>query len=95
VNVTVEAVYALPDKQVVTTRVVPAGTTVGGLLALLNNEPPFASLDLSSLAVGIFGVVVERSRVLADGDRVEIYRPLSADPKTQRRRRARRDARGK
>jgi putative ubiquitin-RnfH superfamily antitoxin RatB of RatAB toxin-antitoxin module len=44
-------------------------------------------------AVGVFGRSVAAQTQLADGDRVEIYRPLAQDPKEQRRRRARKGAR--
>lgn len=90
-TVEVSAVYALPDSQAVVTRRVSAGTTVGGLLELVREVAPFSSLDLERLPVGIYGVIVERSRVLADGDRVELYRPLLVDPKAERRRRASED----
>lgn len=48
----------------------------------------FPEIDLMSSTVGIFGERVAWTRVLADGDRVEIYRSLIADPKQARRRRA-------
>ncbi|HVP86672.1 MAG TPA: RnfH family protein, partial [Casimicrobiaceae bacterium] len=44
--------------------------------------------DLARCPVGIFGRRVERGRILSDGDRVEIYRPLVAEPRDARRRRA-------
>jgi hypothetical protein len=47
-------------------------------------------IDVATVPVGIFGRRVERDRILTDGDRVEIYRPLVADAKEARRRRARR-----
>jgi putative ubiquitin-RnfH superfamily antitoxin RatB of RatAB toxin-antitoxin module len=54
----------------------------------------FEGLDLASAKMGIFGKVVAdpRTHVLADGDRVEIYRPLTADPKEARKARARKAA---
>ena len=47
------------------------------------------SLDGATLRLGVFGKSVPAGHVLRDGDRVEIYRPLLADPKEVRRRRAR------
>jgi hypothetical protein len=47
-------------------------------------------VDLSTQDVGIWGRVVRLDTPLADGDRVEVYRPLALDPKEARRRRARR-----
>ena len=66
----------------------PSGSTVGdairacGLLAQRNE------IDMNRNRVGIFGRLVQLDSPLRDGDRVEIYRPLNADPKEVRRRRA-------
>ena len=53
-------------------------------------DAQFPELDLSSVDVGVFGKVVSKpeAQALADGDRVEIYRPLIADPKEVRKQRA-------
>ncbi|MCU7809691.1 MAG: RnfH family protein [Candidatus Thiodiazotropha sp. (ex Notomyrtea botanica)] len=48
----------------------------------------FAEIDLSSNKIGIFGKAAKLNAVLSDGDRVEIYRPLIADPKEARKKRA-------
>ncbi|MCU7853039.1 MAG: RnfH family protein [Candidatus Thiodiazotropha sp. (ex Monitilora ramsayi)] len=48
----------------------------------------FAEIDLSSNKIGIFGKAAKLDAVLSDGDRVEIYRPLIADPKEARKKRA-------
>jgi putative ubiquitin-RnfH superfamily antitoxin RatB of RatAB toxin-antitoxin module len=48
----------------------------------------FPALDTPGGRLGIFGKRVKRDAVLKDGDRIEIYRPLIADPKDSRRRRA-------
>jgi putative ubiquitin-RnfH superfamily antitoxin RatB of RatAB toxin-antitoxin module len=68
------------------------GANVAHALAAAAAEPEFAAL-LPAAAVGIFGRVVPLDEVLADGDRVELYRPLAADPKSARRARARIEAR--
>jgi hypothetical protein len=47
----------------------------------------FPEIDLSQQKVGIFGKLVKLDAPLKDGDRIEIYRPIIADPKTVRRRR--------
>jgi putative ubiquitin-RnfH superfamily antitoxin RatB of RatAB toxin-antitoxin module len=85
----VQAVYALPEHQTVTELDVPDGSTVRDLLDRLRAQPPFSSLDLETMPVGIHGEHVDRERRLAQGDRVELYRPLEVDPKEARRRRAR------
>jgi len=51
-------------------------------------DPAFAHIDLDRAAVGVFGRVVATGTALSDGDRVEVYRPLAADPKSARRARA-------
>jgi len=48
--------------------------------------PQFPAIDLSTHAVGIFGRIVTLDRPVSDGDRVEIYRPITADPETVERR---------
>jgi putative ubiquitin-RnfH superfamily antitoxin RatB of RatAB toxin-antitoxin module len=50
----------------------------------------FGDIDLAAVRVGVFGRLVDLGRAVAAGDRIEIYRPLTADPKEARRRRARR-----
>jgi len=62
--------------------VLPAGATVADALAAaaFDGDPP--------AAVAVFGETVEVDRLLADGDRVELLRPLLLDPKEARRRRA-------
>lgn len=76
----VEVVCAVPDDVRLVELKLPAGATVRDALD--------ASGMTASGAVGVFGKVVGVQTRLKDGDRVEIYRPLTADPKEQRRRRA-------
>jgi putative ubiquitin-RnfH superfamily antitoxin RatB of RatAB toxin-antitoxin module len=87
-SLSVEIAYALPERQVLLRLELAAGATVADALA--------AALAIGALPaiaddqpVGIFGRVVARSELLAPGDRLEIYRPLAADPKATRRRLAR------
>jgi uncharacterized protein len=86
----VEITYPQSDEQAVVTLRVPLETTVGQAIELsgvLRNHPEFPG---GSLAVGIFGHRVEFAQPLREFDRVEIYRPLIADPKNARRNRAQR-----
>jgi putative ubiquitin-RnfH superfamily antitoxin RatB of RatAB toxin-antitoxin module len=80
-------VLALPDRAVEIEARLPAGATVADALRAFPAHET-AGVDLASAPVGVWGRRVERDRVLGDGDRVEIYRPLIADPKTARRKRA-------
>jgi putative ubiquitin-RnfH superfamily antitoxin RatB of RatAB toxin-antitoxin module len=85
----VEVVYALPQTQTVVTMKVPEGTTIKAAIARSGIAAKHAAVDWDILAVGIFGRRAPLSTVLHDHDRVEIYRPLIADPKQARRKRAR------
>ena len=93
----VEVVYAAVDRQVLLAVQVPAGCSVRSALQLSGIAGEFAELDLASCAVGIFGkVVVDPEHCLVRaGDRIEIYRPLLADPKEVRRLRAAKAARAR
>ena len=93
----VEVVYAAIDRQVLLSVSVPAGTTVRAALLMSGVGEAFAELDLADCPVGIFGKVVADpdNRPLQAGDRIEIYRPLLADPKEVRRLRAAKAAEAK
>lgn len=87
----VEVVFAATAHQQLLSLRLPPGTTVGEALDLAIRW----GLDLGSLpsgaeapALGIHGEPVAREHRLRQGDRLEIYRPLVTDPRTQRRRRA-------
>lgn len=94
-DITVEVVYALPEKQYLRSVTLEEGATVeqaikaSGLLSLRKD------IDLSNNKVGIFSRPVKLGDAVQDGDRVEIYRPLIADPKEMRRQRAERSASNK
>lgn len=87
-SITVEVVYATPGTQALETVRLRAEATVAQAIAASGLLARFPEIDLSRQAVGIHGVRVRSSDRVADGDRVEIYRPLAADPKELRRRRA-------
>jgi putative ubiquitin-RnfH superfamily antitoxin RatB of RatAB toxin-antitoxin module len=84
----VEIACATKDEQIVIALSVPRGTTVGEAIALADFEKRGAGPGATRAAVGIYGKVVGTDTVLCDGDRIELYRPLLADPKQARRRRA-------
>lgn len=87
-TINVEVAYALPEKQAIIQVNVDVGTTIGGAIVQSGIILEFPELDVEHSAVGIFGKAAPMTKVLADGDRVEIYRPLKADPKEVRRKRA-------
>jgi putative ubiquitin-RnfH superfamily antitoxin RatB of RatAB toxin-antitoxin module len=88
-DISVEVSYAEPLRAVVKTFRLSSGASIGDVLRLAAADPDFAGIDLAHSAVGIFGKLAPLSQMLNDGDRVEIYRPLAADPKSARRARAR------
>ena len=91
-KIVVEVAYALPEKQYLQPVMLQPGATVeeairaSGLLELRTD------IDLTKNKVGIYSRPVKLEDVLQDGDRVEIYRPLIADPKELRRQRAEKSA---
>lgn len=85
----VEVVYAVRGEQVLLSLKVRPGTTVCEAIAQSGITLRFPHIDPAHSKVGVFGKLVKPDRVLKAGDRVEIYRPLIADPKDARRQRAR------
>jgi hypothetical protein len=84
----VAVAYVGPAAQVLEALEVPAGTTVGGAIERSGLLAQCPEIDLEVFKVGIFGKLAKIDQVLEEGDRVEIYRPLIADPKEARKRRA-------
>jgi uncharacterized protein len=82
----VEVVYALSERQVSRRISLPEGSTVGDAIEASGLGREFPEIDPA--LVGIFGKRVRVDARLRDGERVELYRPLQADPKEVRRRRA-------
>ena len=87
-QIDIEVAFALPDRQCIVPLSVPAGTSAQQAVALSNIAAQFSEIDLDNLQLGIFGKTVKPETVLREHDRVEIYRPLIADPKQVRRARA-------
>lgn len=80
-----EVVYATPARQLLVPLTVPAGTTALEVVRMspLAGEFPEASFD--DPVLGVFANRVDHDYVVRDGDRIEVYRPLTADPKEVRR----------
>jgi uncharacterized protein len=85
----VEVVFATPVEQVRVELEIEPGTTVGQAITRSGIESRCPGIRTSTAPVGIFGKRARRDTLLRDGDRVEIYRPLVADPKVMRRQRTR------
>ena len=84
----VQVVYALPALAVLRAVTLHEGATVGDALAASGLLRECPEIDLARNRVGLWGRLVTIDTVVGDGDRVEIYRPLVADPKEARRARA-------
>jgi putative ubiquitin-RnfH superfamily antitoxin RatB of RatAB toxin-antitoxin module len=84
----VEVVYATPERQARYLLELDAGATAGEAVARSGALEEFPEIDLRRNRLGVYGRLVALETRLGDGDRVEILRPLVADPKQARRRRA-------
>ena len=84
----IEVAYALPTKQSLVDVAIKEGATVEEVIQASNLLNEYPDIDLSSTKVGIWSRVVKLRDTVKDGDRIEIYRPLIADPKEIRKRRA-------
>jgi putative ubiquitin-RnfH superfamily antitoxin RatB of RatAB toxin-antitoxin module len=84
----IEVAYAEPLRAIVKTFRLAAQSQVADAMRLAALDPDFSGVDLANSALGIFGRVVRTDHPLKEGDRIEIYRSLTADPKTARRARA-------
>ena len=87
-NIMVEVAYALPSKQVILPVKVALGTTTEAAIQASGILTKFPEIDLAVNKIGIFGKLSQLDIKLRHLDRVEIYRPLIADPKEVRRQRA-------
>ena len=87
-KVKIEVSYALPDKQPVISLQVEQGTTIEQAISQSGILDQFPQIDITKNKLGIFGKLKKADVVVREGDRVEIYRPLIADPKQVRKQRA-------
>jgi putative ubiquitin-RnfH superfamily antitoxin RatB of RatAB toxin-antitoxin module len=87
-TIEVEVAYAKPQEQVIIPVELPAGSTLRQAVERSRLAERFPEIDRDDLKVGIFGKLKKADQVLQAGDRVEIYRPLIADPKEVRKQRA-------
>jgi putative ubiquitin-RnfH superfamily antitoxin RatB of RatAB toxin-antitoxin module len=86
--ITIEVAYAKPEQQVIISLEMPEDTTVEQTIKASGILEQFPEIDTSDLKVGIFGNVCKLERLIREGDRIEVYRPLIHDPKDARRERA-------
>jgi putative ubiquitin-RnfH superfamily antitoxin RatB of RatAB toxin-antitoxin module len=84
----IEVVYALPERQEVVSLRLPPGSTVRQAVEASGLLARYPQIDLTRNRLGIYSRLITPETPLRDRDRVEIYRPLLADPKEVRRQRA-------
>ena len=84
----IEVAYALPDKQSLISLEVEEGTTIKEAIEASGVLDTYNQIDLTRDKVGIFSKFARLDTVLREKDRIEIYRPLIADPKKVRKERA-------
>ena len=88
--IAIEVAYALPDKQKILVLQVAEGTSVYDAAINSGMDQFFSDLNIAEAKLGVFGKAVAKpqQQVVREGDRIEIYRPLIADPKEVRKARA-------
>lgn len=87
-RIAVEVVYARPDAQLVIPLQLESGATLRLAIEQSGILQRFPEIDIETVKTGIFGKAAVKDAPLNQGDRVEIYRPLIADPKAARKKRA-------
>ncbi len=86
--VSIQICYARPDQQFLLEHVVVPGTTIEQAIQSSGIVQHAPEIDVSAWRVGIYGKLKTLETILREHDRIEIYRPLIADPKDSRRKRA-------
>ncbi|WP_133405994.1 RnfH family protein [Parashewanella tropica] len=87
-HITVDVVYALPKQQKIISVTVSPETSAIEVLKQSGMQTFFPEIDYDEVKLGVFSNLIKPDRVMEAGERLEIYRPLIADPKDVRRRRA-------
>lgn len=87
-SIKIEVVYPLPNRQEIIKFQVPEGTTVQAAIELSGVLAKYPEIDLKKNKFGIFAKLSKLDAIVRDQDRIEIYRPLIADPKAVRKQRA-------
>jgi hypothetical protein len=87
-SIQIEVAYAKPERQDVIRLQLPAGSTIAQAIEASGLAQRYPEIDLAKTKVGIFGKLSRMDTALRERDRVEIYRPLIADPKEVRKQRA-------
>ncbi len=84
----VQVCYTRPDSVFLRELDLPAGSTLQQAVLASGLLEQFPEIDLAAAKLGVHGKLRTLDAALREGDRIEVYRPLQADPKDARRRRA-------
>jgi putative ubiquitin-RnfH superfamily antitoxin RatB of RatAB toxin-antitoxin module len=84
----IQVCYVLPEDSFIAELSLPEGATLAQAVRESGVLQRYPSIDLDTQKLGIFGKIKPPDTLLREGDRVEMYRPLQADPMETRRRRA-------
>jgi putative ubiquitin-RnfH superfamily antitoxin RatB of RatAB toxin-antitoxin module len=87
-SIRVEVAYAQPDRQLIIPIEIAEGATLEQAIIQSRIQEQFPEIQLQTAKVGVFGKLSKLSAIARTGDRIEIYRPLLADPKEVRKKRA-------
>ncbi len=87
-TIQIEIAYATPQRQMILESTVPADITPREAVIQSDIDQYFPEIDKQACDIGIFGKAVRPDHKMENGDRIEIYRPLIADPKEVRKQRA-------
>jgi putative ubiquitin-RnfH superfamily antitoxin RatB of RatAB toxin-antitoxin module len=87
-EISIEVAYAPPGRQILRRLSLPDGSSAADAIRASGLPAEFPEIDLARNRIGIYGKLVRPETKLHDRDRIEIYRPLQADPKEVRRARA-------
>jgi putative ubiquitin-RnfH superfamily antitoxin RatB of RatAB toxin-antitoxin module len=87
-HIQIEVIYALPEKQETVPLSLPPGTSLQQAIEASGLAGKYPEIDMDKGKFGIYSKLAKLDTVLRDRDRVEIYRPLIADPKEVRKQRA-------
>lgn len=86
-SISVDVVYVTPMRQAVKSLSLPAGSDIEAAIRASGLLEEFPEIDLGVNRTGVFGELASLDQCLQGGERVEIYRPLTIDPKAARRQR--------
>ena len=87
-RIRIEVAYATPQKQLIIEHEIDPGTLPREAIRDSGIDQHFTEIDLDNCSIGVFSKIIAPNYQLQEGDRIEIYRPLIADPKEIRRQRA-------